>query len=104
KTVEEPPGHVFFFFCTTEAGKIPAAIMTRCASYNLRPLRYDDLMDLLELVVKEEGLSTPRRVLEMICQNCNGSPRQALVMLAQAHGAEDEEEAARVLETVTDNA
>lgn len=104
KTVEEPPAHVFWFFCSTEPGKIPAAIMTRCASYSLRPLKYDDIMDLLELVRREEELPTTDKVLRLIAQSCDGSPRQALVMLQQAHEAQDEEEAARLFETVIDNA
>jgi len=103
KIVEEPPEHVYFFFCTTEAGKIPKAIETRCAAYSLRPLGYDDLMDLLEYVRGKEDLPTTNRVLELIAQSCDGSPRAALVMLQQAHEAKDEEEAARLFETALDN-
>lgn len=103
KTVEEPPAHVFFFFCTTESSKIPDAIVTRCVAYNLRPLKYPDIMDLLELVREKEDLPTTQRVLELIAQSCNGSPRAALVMLAQAHNAADEEEAARLFETALEN-
>ena len=58
KSVEEPPAHVFFFFCTTENGKVPETINTRCQSYFLKPLRFDDLMDLLEFVVDEEALAS----------------------------------------------
>jgi len=47
KIVEEPPPHVFFMFCTTDAGKVPDNIATRCLRYSLRLLRHDDLMDLL---------------------------------------------------------
>lgn len=104
KTVEEPPKHVYFFFCTTEANKVPDAIITRCHSYNLRPLKYDDIMDLLEAVREAEDLPTTDKVLQMIAQACNGSPRQALVMLSQAHAAEDEDEVRRLLELPAENA
>ena len=104
KTVEEPPAHVYFFFCTTEANKVPDAIVTRCHSYNLRPLKYDDIMDLLEYVREAEDLPTTNKVLQMIAQACNGSPRLALVMLSQAHSAETEEEVARLLEMPMENA
>ncbi len=103
KSVEEPPEHVYWFFCTTDVGKIPAAITTRCASYSLRTVGYDDLIELLEYVREKEDLPTTDRVLQLICQSCNGSPRQALVMLAQAHQASDEEEAARLFETALEN-
>lgn len=103
KIVEEPPEHVYFVFCTTEAGKIPKAIETRCASYNLRAVRYDDIMDLLEYVCTEEKFGTPERILQVVAQACEGSPRQALVMLAQCWDAKDEEEAARLVESALDN-
>lgn len=103
KTVEEPAAHVFFCFCTTESGKVPDAIVTRCASYNLRALKYAEIMDLLDFVCDAENLPTTKRVLELIAQSCNGSPRLALVMLAQCNDARDEEEAARILETPLEN-
>ena len=48
KSTEEPPPHVFFFFCSTNPAKVPAAMTTRCQTYHLSPVKYDDLMDLLE--------------------------------------------------------
>lgn len=103
KSVEEPPAHVFFFFCTTDAGKVPSNISTRCLSYNLRLLKYEDLMDLLEDICKSENLDTPETTLSMIAQACAGSPRQALVMLAMVHDCESSYEVSRLLETPLDN-
>lgn len=103
KTVEEPPAHVYFFFCTTESGKVPEAIVTRSLAYNLRPVGFDDLMDLLEMVAKAEKLDVDEATLKLVAGSANGSPRQALVMLAQVQGC-SREEAVRVLETPVDNA
>jgi DNA polymerase III subunit gamma/tau len=103
KTVEEPPAHVFFFFCTTDSGKVPDNIATRCLRYTLRPCKYDDLMDLLDKVCEEEQYDTPERILSLVARSCNGSPRLALVQLAMVHDCEDEDEAARLLETPVDN-
>lgn len=103
KTVEEPPTHVFFFFCTTESGKVPEAIVTRCLAYNLRPVGFDDLADLIDDVVKQEDLDVSDEVRRLVAGSANGSPRQALVMLAQVQGC-SREEAVRVLETPVDNA
>lgn len=97
KPIEEPPGHVFFFLCTTEAGKVPETIVTRCLSYNLKPVRYADLMDLLEDVVVAEKLDMDDRVLEIVARSAEGSPRQALVMLAMVQGCTDPEEASQLL-------
>lgn len=98
KSVEEPPAHVYFAFCTTDPGKVPDTIKTRCHSYNLKELKYDDLMDLLEEVVETEDLSCTKKVLQLIARSCNGSPRQALVMLSMVNSCESEEEAATLLE------
>ena len=103
KTVEEPPDHVFFFFCTTDAGKVPENIVTRCLSYVLRPVQYDDIMDLLEFVCKSEGNNVPDAFLPLVARACNGSPRWALVMLATIQNCEDTAEVSRLLELPMEN-
>jgi DNA polymerase-3 subunit gamma/tau len=54
KSVEEPPEGMYWFFCTTELGKVPATIKTRCAVYNLELVPYDDLYDLVVVVAEQE--------------------------------------------------
>lgn len=103
KTVEEPPPHVYIFFCTTEAGKVPDPILTRCHAYTLKPLRYDDILDLLDYVCGEENLDTPAEVLKMVAQACGGSARQALVMLSMVRNCESSHEVAALLESPLDN-
>ena len=93
KTTEEPPSHVFFFFCSTNPSKIPAAMLTRGPNYTLQPIRFDDLMDRLEAVCEAEKLDTPEWGLEVCARACGGSMRLALVMLAQVQDAATEDEA-----------
>ncbi len=99
-TLEEPPPHVFFALCTTNDGKIPATVMTRCMSYNLKPVKFDDLMDLLEDVVKLEGgmNDLPSEYVSMVARACNGSPRAALTMLAKVADCETAKDVATLLE------
>lgn len=104
KSVEEPPAHVYFAFCTTDPGKVPETIKTRCQSYGLKPLKYDHIMDLLEMVAKAEKLRTPDKLLQLVARSCDGSPRQALVMLAMVQECDTEEEAAALLEAPLENA
>lgn len=104
KAVEEPPAHIYFCFCTTEPSKVPDTIRTRCVSYDLQPVRYDDLVDLLEEVAEKEALSVTDKTLGLIARACNGSPRMALVMLAKVHGVEDSEEIALLLAEPGENA
>ena len=103
KPIEEPPPHVYFFVLTTETGKVPETIVTRCHNYQLKPVRFDPLMDLLEGVVEAEGLSTPTRIVELAARACSGSPRQALVMLSMIRDCKTEEEAADLLEAPLEN-
>lgn len=97
KSTEEPPPHVFFFFCSTNPAKVPEAMKTRGPTYALTPLKFGPLMDLLERVADAERLSTPQWALEIAARACLGSPRQALVMLAMVQDCETEEEAEAVL-------
>lgn len=103
-TTEEPPDHVYFFFTSTHPAKIPPAMMTRCQAYHMAPLRYDDLMDLLEDVVKGEGLECSTKLLGLVARAAEGSARQALVMLAKVHSCEDEKEAEILLAQADENA
>lgn len=103
KSTEEPPPHVFFFFCSTNPGKIPAAMVTRCQSYTLAPVKYDDLMDLLEDICDREEYDTPGSILSMVAKASEGSPRLALTLLAKVHDCDDEAEASVLLQTPLDN-
>ena len=103
KETEEPAPHVHYAFCTTEPDKVPGSIVTRCATYHLKPVRYDDLMDLLEDVSEREGFSVKERVLQMVAQAAEGSPRAALTMLAKVRACADEREVAELLEEPLEN-
>lgn len=86
KTIEEPPKHVYFAFCTTEADKVPDTIKTRCHIYNVAEVSSDDIYDLLDLVNDEEELEIPEKGLALISTACYGSPRRALTMLSKCRG------------------
>jgi DNA polymerase-3 subunit gamma/tau len=102
KSVEEPPAHVYFVFCSTNPGKIPEAIVTRCSAYHLAAVKFNDLMDLLEDICDREGYGTKSSVLQMVAQACDGSPRKALTMLANVHDC-SADEAETLLQQPLDN-
>lgn len=91
KTIEEPPSHVYFALCTTEADKIPDTIKTRCHTYNLKDVNYDDLIALLEFIAEEESIKFTEHAksLQTIAQAAMGSPRRALTFLSKCRGCED---------------
>src|ERR1700722_12790207 len=44
KPIEEPPPHVYWMICSTNPGKIPKTIVSRCLRYDLKPVSEDDLL------------------------------------------------------------
>lgn len=96
-TTEEPPEHVYFIFTSSHPAKIPAAMITRCQVYHLKPLHRDDILDVLEQVRYAEGFDTKARVLDMIADACDGSMRAALTQLALVHNMEDLDDVADLL-------
>lgn len=103
KSVEEPPKHVYWFFCTTELGKVPKTIVTRCARITLKLVSDKDLTPLIESVAKQEGITLARGVLDLVVREAHGSPRQALVNLASCANAKDRQDAASLLRSATDS-
>ena len=81
KPIEEPQPHIYWMLCTTNPGKIPKTILSRCLRYELKPVPEDDLLALLIRVIDAEKLDTTDEVVEAIVEEANGSPRQALVFL-----------------------
>jgi DNA polymerase III gamma/tau subunit len=82
KPMEEPPAHVYFMLCTTNAAKVPATIATRCQSYKVLDVAGKALGGLLARVCDAEGYDTTDDVLDRIVGAAMGSPRRALTLLA----------------------
>jgi DNA polymerase III gamma/tau subunit len=81
KPIEEPPHHVYWMICSTNPGKIPKTVLTRCLRYDLKPVPEEALLELLVRVIEAEKLDVPDEVVEAIVEEAGGSPRQALVFL-----------------------
>jgi len=83
KTLEEPPSHVKFFFCTTEPHKIPATIVSRCQRFNLRRIPIEKMIAKLAQISAEAGISVDNEALEMLSLRAEGSLRDALSLFDQ---------------------
>ena len=86
KSIEEPPSHLYFAFCTTELSKVTEAIRTRCVDIKLRPVSSNAIIELLGVVRDFEKIETSDEVLKAIASSSDGSPRRALSILATANG------------------
>jgi DNA polymerase-3 subunit gamma/tau len=99
KATEEPPPHVYWILCTTEPGKVPDTMKTRCVRHDLKPVSEDDLFILLAHVANKEKLDTSDDMLDAIAENSNGSPRQALVNLEACKFCESTNDAMAIMQT-----
>jgi DNA polymerase III gamma/tau subunit len=103
KAIENPPEHVVWFFCTTEPGKIPATIKTRCSSITLKEVGHDDLWTLLDDVCKAEKIKLAEGVGSLIVREAGGSPRMLLNLLSMCRNAKDRRAAAELLQSALDS-
>jgi DNA polymerase-3 subunit gamma/tau len=84
KTLEEPPPHVKFIFATTEIGKVPITILSRCQRFDLRRVDVETLTRHYEWVSAEENVEANGEAIAMIARAADGSVRDGLSMLDQA--------------------
>jgi DNA polymerase-3 subunit gamma/tau len=98
---EEPPEWLYWFICTTEPTKVPAAVKTRCLPLALKPINTAAISALLKSVAKAEKLSTLH--IDLCAEEANGSLRQALVNLGAVIGCKSPEEAAVALQSAQES-
>jgi DNA polymerase-3 subunit gamma/tau len=92
KPLEDTPGHVYFFLCTTDPQKLKKAIHTRCTHVKVAPVDEDILYKYLRRICIKEEKKIDKKFLRMVAENSKGSPRQALVTLEKVLDLEDEEQ------------
>lgn len=102
-SIEEPPEHVYWVLCTTEAPKVPRTIHTRCHTYTLKSVPQGELSDYLEQVAAEEKMEVEDDILQVCARQAFGSVRQALVNLSTVNGCTDRAEAYRLLASVLED-
>ena len=84
KTLEEPPAHVKFIFATTEVQKVPDTILSRCMTFNLRPISTDIIKSQIIKISKLEGFAIDDEAAINIAYEACGSVRDSLSILEQA--------------------
>ncbi len=83
KTLEEPPGHVKFIFCTTDPEKIPITVTSRCQRFDFPPIRKPEIQERLRLIVDKKGVEADDEALELLARRANGSMRDSQSLLEQ---------------------
>ena len=84
KTLEEPPPHAKFVFATTDIGKVPVTVLSRCQRFDLRRVEAGVLVAHLEGILAKEGVTAEPEALALIARAAEGSVRDSLSLLDQA--------------------
>ncbi len=83
KTLEEPPEHVKFIFCTTEPNKIPITILSRCQRFDFAGIATASIAARLRQIVDAEGVEAEPEALELLARRAAGSMRDSQSLLEQ---------------------
>ncbi|MCL2304049.1 MAG: DNA polymerase III subunit gamma/tau [Planctomycetaceae bacterium] len=83
KTLEEPPAHVKFIFCTTEANKIPITILSRCQRYDFAGIDSTSISEKLAQIAAAENVTAEEGVFDLLARRAAGSMRDAQSLLEQ---------------------
>ena len=83
KTLEEPPSYVIFILATTESGKIPTTILSRCQRYDFRRIDQETMIARMRELTEREKVEVEERALRFVARSADGSMRDALSLLDQ---------------------
>ena len=83
KTLEEPPPHVVFVLCTTDAQKIPLTVIGRCQQFVFRRHSEEQIAGRLTHIAKTENVQVDDDAMQLIARTAQGSMRDAVGLLDQ---------------------
>ena len=83
KTLEEPPPHVIFVLCTTEAHRILPTIISRCQRFDFRRISSELIYGRLADITEAEEVSVDPEALRQVARHSSGSLRDAENLLEQ---------------------
>lgn len=89
KLVEEPPAHIKFIFATTEPDKVLGTIRSRTHHYPFRLVPPAAMLEYVEKLCVEEGVTVAQGVLPLVVRAGGGSPRDTLSLLDQLIAGSD---------------
>lgn len=92
KITENCPEHTYFFFTTTDASKINAALKTRMVIIQVQALEQNIIEELVKSVLVKENINLTDEVITHVAKSAYGSPRRALTMLEKVIGLSEEEQ------------
>jgi DNA polymerase-3 subunit gamma/tau len=83
KTLEEPPAHVVFVLCTTDAQKVPLTVVGRCQQFVFRRHSEEQIVSRLAHIAATEKVQVDSDAMQLIARTAQGSMRDAVGLLDQ---------------------
>ena len=83
KTLEEPPEHVKFIFCTTDPEKIPITVLSRCQRFDFSPVKTEAILERLQFICEQEKAIADVDALRLVARRAAGSMRDSQSLLEQ---------------------
>ncbi len=83
KTLEEPPETVIFILATTNLEKVPKTIVSRCVLVQFGSAQKDEIIHMLDRIVKSEKLDITAEALSVIASHCELSFRDGAKILEE---------------------
>ena len=87
KTLEEPPRHVIFILATTEIGRLPETVVSRCQVMRFKKPDIKVLTKAVDAISRKEGYSIDSGAAVMIALSGEGSFRDTLGALERVIGS-----------------
>ncbi|MCI5839777.1 MAG: DNA polymerase III subunit gamma/tau [Peptoniphilaceae bacterium] len=81
KIMEEPPSHLIFILCTTEADKIPSTILSRVQKFNFKRIEHKYILKEIERILNDLDITMDIESKNLIIKNAHGAMRDALSIL-----------------------
>lgn len=106
KTLEEPPEHAKFIFCTTDPERLPITVLSRCQRFDFAPVEVPKIVNRLREIVTAESAEADDAALELLARRAAGSMRDSQSLLEQvlsfSHGQLSADQVHAMLGTADD--
>ena len=84
KLLEDTPGHVYFFWATTDPQKLLPTVKNRATEIVLKSLKRTESEALVKDICEQESIELKEAVVDEIVEKADGSARRCLVLLDAA--------------------
>jgi DNA polymerase-3 subunit gamma/tau len=90
KTLEEPPDHIVFIFCTTDASQIRPAVLSRVQRFDFTRLSVEQIAGKLDRILLADGRTAEPGAVQLVARLAAGGMRDAESILDQVLASGDD--------------